>query len=382
MTQMVSDLDTVVNPPKVFEEHIQSTLDRDIAEISDNLRTRLDSVERWFKRFAEIRTANESVVKRMGDAPIPDPMRDLGLVRWGAQLSTEGRQSLAKKLQALMSQEAGDREQGCTSLASAILDVTTDERCIIVSSQLWFLSLWEAIAKVIDDYASARPGNLNPQLVVMRTAAVLRRSRHRSLPALQSLIGEITDLADEMTGSARGRFNVGLGYCAFYAAQTAGEKRGSHAKTLQRRWGSLSFDAAVEATTQVQRPSLEWAFAVNHCAYVGTVLGKNPRITGRYLRQLAALQTDPAWHYRFCDTLATHHYLRAKSLWERMSSGPKPSHDMELPSIFRSLAEAERLLRLARPDFGDPEIAQHRTEVSILISEIESVLGRDIPFRE
>jgi len=60
------------------------------------------------------------------------------------------------------------------------------------------------------------------------------------------------------------------------------------------------------------RLSLPWAFAANHCAYVGSVLRIEPDKTRQALEYLLELRSTHTWHYRFADTLAYREVITAR----------------------------------------------------------------------
>jgi hypothetical protein len=275
-------------------------------------------------------------------------------------------------------------------LASAILDIGDNvEDCIIVSSVLWLLLLYEKVIKVIDDCERTVSGSMVPSLSLLRAAAMIRREKIPDIIGKQELIDRLAAMQSQLSEAARSGYPLGFGYVTFHAwlSETGGElgprsaPKGS--PEILNRWVEQSFNSVDDALPLFKRDSLPWAFAVNHCAYVGSVVGIEPERTLECLRWLEYISgKHTLWNYRFADTLACHHIIIAEQNWmdaeRRISKNDKEDYEKARLQACGRLNTARQFLDDAPPDFNGPEIREHKTRLNNLWHDI-GCIDSEIP---
>jgi hypothetical protein len=172
---------------------------------------------------------------------------------------------------------------------------------------------------------------------------------------LEELVRGIENIDEILDAADRGKYLLGLGFLYYYASLAAGKRKRTEDAN---RYACASFRAGWQATELLAPMSLSWAFAVNHCAYTGTVTGVLPDETEQACHLLRQTRSTMNWHYRFADTLAYREYSLALEMWV---SGRRGRTDRNL--ICARLREAERLLASTAPTYGDSEIDQHLLEL-------------------
>jgi hypothetical protein len=106
---------------------------------------------------------------------------------------------------------------------------------------------------------------------------------------------------------------------------------------------------------------LAWAFAVNHCAYVGTVTERNLGRVEKYFDLLIRLKANRAvWNSRFDDTLG-YQYLRRLE-----AEVGRESLTVSRSALLAMADRAEGLFSQAQAsDFGDIDLEEHISRLSI-----------------
>jgi hypothetical protein len=229
---------------------------------------------------------------------------------------------------------------------------------------LWFLSCYDELGIMVSQLERVKP--LSHSLMVMRAAGKMRHSL-LSREAKVRLIEELRQVMDRLQGAALGTFLLGLGYVEFHAWDGELESLlpdgiGRVDGAAQLDWAAVSFARGEEALLLLPADTLQWAFAINHCAYVGSVANIEGVKTEKYVAILQRLSTFPGvWHYRFADTLAWSKYTAARRLWDAATNRSDVQGE-----VCGLLASATRLLAQARPDYGDPEMPSHDEAVAEL----------------
>lgn len=345
------------------------------------LHREVENLQSWTSRCLRIAAAADDVRNRFGDsdAPLPDPMRDLGLVRWGITLSDGGRERLQEYVATILRGNFTERLSLCGTLAGFVdqPDSTTDAFGV-VSATLWFLEQFDLISETIRNYVQNARGVLEDEFkvidIVARLKADQRMDTGRKTELLQQL--ERVDTLAEKTRAPR--YLLALGYAYFVAWSS--ELRARQAQSIQngedddllRKWAQRSFVAGIAGAKTYMPHTLEWAFSINHIVYVGTVTSQALGEVQGYVELLITLRGQPAfWHYRFADTLAYHNYTLAKMEWQLESLRARGSRKgLARVRVCRLLNQASELLAEAKFTYGDPEIPQHKLEIARLIADV------------
>jgi len=340
-----------------------------LQENAERLRSWQENVQA-IERAAERRRAD---LRRNVGIGNPEPLRDLGLIRWGVALSKESADRLRVHIQGLLGLTTESPAYECATLAAALADGDdTDDDLLVVCSVLWFLEEWELLVEFME--AEGERHALPTELEVMRAAATIRSNPQMSVKQKQD---DIDDLKEFLEPREEKRYLLGLGYVLFHA--WASEQRiSAHSRKLSREahgivdsWVTDSFLCGQKAMAVFDHGSLPWAFAVNHCSYVGTCANVFRDQTDECVRELIALSSVKSlWHFRFADTHAWQIYKRADRLWDE---AVKSKDRSQLPSKRRQVCE---LLTRARDEygllfetlsvFGDSEPEGHLREVGLL----------------
>ena len=350
-------------------------LKREIREevegLQQGLSSQAASLWRWYDDFRRIQTRSRSLKEDLEEDEVPEPMRDLGLVRWGLALDPGGKEKLVGYVNGLLARDEETWSEGCAAVASARNDVFDRESCSVVASIFWLLTLFKQVIEIINDYDNISSEELPPGLVLMRTAARLRAGGTFSRAEKERHLVALTNVVGTLEGVEKGRFLLGLGYVIYYTwfSEKENVAIGSGdimAAEFAQTWGQATFDCGAKAARLLEGDRLGRAFAINHCAYVGTMTDiTDQNQVEKFIELLIEIKSESeVWHYRFADTLSQISYSHAKRLYESslaLSSGTK-RRTMRKKAI-ELLASAGRRLADARPHFGDPEIPTHRLQI-------------------
>lgn len=352
-------------------------LRENISVVREELDRNVRRIRTWYEDYTLIQAAARKLQKRLRSYENPDPMRDLGLIRWGVELGPKARRRLVGLVRSLIEgEEDGVRGLPFGHLATALESIQTEEDCVIACACLWLLNRHERVVRVIDRFEK-RKHRLPAGLATMRAAARLH-AKHLTIPQKKQLVDELRMLGQRLTGRARGQYLLGLGYVAFHAWQDeALDKDGARLKgkltyddsvaALVSEWSHLSFEAGKEALGVLEPRTLAWAFAVNHCAYVGAAAGFPEEVYRPYLSYLAKLNASDVWHFRFSDTIAYYHILRAQRLFDlHAEGGEKPIGSGIASLICKDLTAARQALDEIESYYNDREIPQHLKELQLM----------------
>lgn len=358
-------------------EQLRTEIRREIEGLRRDLSDEVLGFRSWDELFKEVRRQSDKLREKLKPHEIPSPMRDLGLVRWNFQVSEDLTSRIREIFESLIAADEESWIKGCANVASGAEDVEDEEDCLVICAILWTLAMFDHVVEIVNSFEDVMQGALPPSLRLMRLAARLRghhlisrTERRREFDALSSARGDFENVS-------LGRFLLGLGYVAFYAWYSDRSQPAPKVPTHEEHddsetdWATISFSLGEEAAHLLQADRLGWAFAVNHCAYVGTMTEVTPDRTATYLRLLAEIRGDDSlWHYRFADTLASSDYLTASRLWQRSLESDDRERTTLVSKACGLLRDAKRTLSEAGPYFGDPEIPQHKLQIEQLIKTI------------
>jgi hypothetical protein len=127
-----------------------------------------------------------------------------------------------------------------------------------------------------------------------------------------------------------------------------------------------SFDSAWRARHHLREREIAWAFATNHCAYVGQLGRLRIDETEECFKVLNGVLRRYRIHYRFADTLALPLTMSAEGKVREYGGievfcerGTRTLHKRACSELL----EARNLLEKAKPFFGDVEVAEHYGKV-------------------
>lgn len=352
-----------------IEEALQQRIRQGAEEIQEALRDSIQVVDHWFETLDNVR---DRVVKVFQKSELcceipPNPERDLGIVRWGIELSPESETQFKNFVRPLIGQDDQELHRGCIDLTNAILDVGDDlEKCTVVCVILWWLNGFRTLAKTVDRIEAELGGRELPHgLGIMRAAAKLQFAPYE-LVEREKLIRDQVLRVESLPGPEKYRYYVGLAYLYYraWSSETHDKVEEVAAKdqSFLDGWIRESFSLAEKAENILPKDSLLWAFAVNHCAYVGAAAEIEPKKTDRYVRLLGGFEKRyNLWNYRFADTLAYYYLLLA----ERKHSAGKASKE-----VCQDLKTAASYLAQAMHCFADPAISSHRNQMIQLRSRV------------
>jgi hypothetical protein len=253
---------------------------------------------------------------------------------------------------------------------------------------LWFLQEWGLItrewglARKVGHVALAQlPVGLHVIAFVARIKTVYKAERETIADLSRSFEGIVRDVEEflqcDRTSASR---HMGVAHVAYWAWKRADEflerlalrpdveEAAPQLSALARTWAKRSFAAAEEAMTLCQPGSLQFAFALNHCVYVGHAARVNLDRVSRYYQQLSS-DADLHRHYRFADTLATPFTMAAHDIVNRYTLEhliDDASLEAQRSNACEALQHSQELLVSAQPFFGDEEALEHLEKVKYL----------------
>jgi len=348
-----------------------------ISVIWDDLEGRLTHIVRWTADRANLVRAALEIRKRIRRV-IEDPMRDLGLVRWGYDLHNDEKQAVINLVDNLMQSDEEGLDLQCAELANRMEAARSDVReCLVITAVLWVMRLWSDIDRLVED--CARTASPVPASLRLIQAAARIRSARLDRHAKQALIDRLSELSDSVPSAQRGGYFLGLGYVLYHAWNL--ELRGARVFDVDlaampeqaRAWAARCFEVGEDAVRLLRdADELAWAYAVNHCAYVGMMTGVEPDRTHRYVLELSRLHGRPAiWNARFDDTLGTDFVLRAEAELRSIDAVPAAARRAALDKIRHHIEQAERYLRQARErEFGDIDVDDHIQRAAVASDQL------------
>ncbi len=362
------------NEPWVNRMH--AALEQSITSVTLALTDEIRQLTRWQN---DVRHLRGTIRERRKDFAqvAPDPWKDMGLGRWG--LNEFLPETVSIELTRWLA-DVADEDKPLERLASDVaLRVAPDGyrdwgEFALAQCQLWSLKLyprlvseWEESSEEFEPgvgshvlqvlYLVARvktiTGGLQkePKAEIERIRAMVADAEQRMMPP-----PELNDPRLDGVGS------MGVAHVTYWAWKRLRQLDGALALEMVEK----SFDAAHRALGQFNPVSLAYAFALNHCVYVGTV-GKIQTDETEKLRQESfKLHTEFRNHYRFADT-------RARQLTEELIQRLEEHRIEEIVTLpaFREAQEilcalvhdAKEILNNARPFFGDEEVEMHWQEL-------------------
>jgi hypothetical protein len=297
----------------------------------------------------------------------PDPIKDLGLVRWGIDLGGDGLERFNSLYDALVSDDQEEWWRGCADLTDMIGGEEADaERMGIGCCVLWAVNMFDLIVESLE---RSRPAEVGLRLLCL--AAKVRGSRTMNRAEKERLLEAAEEIVAEEPAGTRARYLIGLGYLYFHAwfSESHGDPAFAPDPTV-RDWSRRAFNLGSEAVASLPVESLPWAFAVNHCVYIAdaTRLQASEAAEAATFRDfLARLEMKQGlWNYRFADTLGFHHLQVAEEGLAELERLPGAGSPAQVEFVRTNVERAEQYYAAITAEYGDLEINTHRSRLMSL----------------
>jgi hypothetical protein len=343
------------------------------------LRVEIGHLARWHADIAYFSNKIESR-RRDFEGVVPDPWRDMGLGRWGLDVFLPN--SVQRDLSSWLNELAGDAD-AVERLASDLALLVSPSRYrnwedfALAQCELWCLKLYDRIVTEWEENAENIDAPEKEVLRILFLVAQVKTFKAGLGETSKAQVARIRTFVDQAQGNlefirsnlkeiqtrddrqVEGVAYMGIAHVAYWAWQRLRELNET---SIARDMAELSFDAAQHALALFPVRSLAWAFAVNHCLYVGTTSRVRKAEAESMWPEL--FHANAAYqHYRFADTRVRQ---ATEELRERIShyGASNLASNPELGSVRNQLCEdirkAERTLLGAGSYFGDEEILEHR----------------------
>ena len=332
-----------------------------IEDIQEELEAKLSLISSWTRDLEWLLKA-AGVTRGKIKGSLEDPMRDLGLVRWGYNLSAGEKTTLVEVIKAALSEDQQNVSIACMQLATRLEQAKSDLRqCAFMCAVLWALGRFAEIVLLVEGWTGKM--DIPPSLTVVKEAARFKAGIVKSGDEKRLILDGLWKL---QASDTEGGLLLGIGYVFYHAwkqerlgSRILGEAAVKVDDEVQK-WAEKSFEAGEKASLALPKNELAWAFAVNHCTYVGTVTRVESEKTSRFFKELLQVMDYPASrNFRFEDTLGVYFLVGAEEAWDRATAEERTSlqleKDIELAEGYFSQAEQN--------DFGDIDTEEHRARV-------------------
>lgn len=372
---------------------VSDELDERVEVAQNELSSKVSHIRQWAEAFKVLQRASRLTRRRLEDLDRqfdePDPMRDLGLVRWGYRLSEESKEKLVGSLRSLLQMDSEHLDQEelddvCSQLASRLVAAQRDvSECLLMSAILWALGEHKELVEIIDQYDAKASRKIPPTLSVLRAAARLKglpsdspESKEKLFGEKQTLVNDILQLAESLDKEGEREILLGVGYVLYHACKSESHGRrladrhfpeGEFRKVVDQ-WARRSYEAGETAVGLFGSDTLQFAFAINHCAYVGLVTGcAETNEVEAYRDTLLGLKGTSVWNSRFEDTLGCFYLLPMEDEWNSTAANRRGSLDFD-----NGIERAERHFKTAlEMDFGDIDLPSHIDRLETLKSRYQ-----------
>jgi hypothetical protein len=348
---------------------VREALNWRLAVTSAALEQEISYLAKW--RY-DVNYVHEAITQRRHDFfdRTPDPWRDLGLGRWGFDvLLPEGvREDLCGWLSEITDADIHvDRLASDLALQLAPDPSRDSENFALLLCKLWCLQMYERLVHEWQEsaslfiadmpvvvqtlYYSAQLKTISPSLMV-QSAETTQRLLNVVADAKKAFSSLLIDNDPRIVGVAL----MVEAHISYWAWRRLLEVDGfADAQVMVER----SFEAAYQAGRNFTTRSLAWAFAINHCVYVGTVAHIRKRETGLLRAELSTVNRNH-YHYRFADTAArqfTEQVSQEVSQRGIEAIAVSPAHRQYVCDLIH---KAQQILNASPPSFGDEEVKAHR----------------------
>jgi len=377
------------------DSSVESTLRGLHAEIG----RQVGALARWKAVLSDVRRAvsrqkhlHEQAQTYRADNPFPDAEFDLGLVRWDLHRIASQNQRLMSTIEALLT---SDRDElfHCAELASKYVEpnLSRDDTEFLLLV-LWWLRDWRLLldhwAARIDDYS--RLGVDFRVLKLIAKARVLFESADNP-SNVQSIVTDVVALFAEakihlIANQAKeqiGYMQMCVAHVGYWCWQVLNklfqrvsgivEELDTNLLHLRKsQIAEASFKAGKLAYVQLPLDSPARIFAINHCAYLGTISAMFQDETETFMQMLTQDTTNHR-NFRIADTLAKPFSMHAERIISKYGLQQVRDSAFLRKEVVDNLGLAYNYLQEGRPFFGDDEASKHLASVRRRLNEFSEV---------
>ncbi|MDA8021104.1 MAG: hypothetical protein MPN21_27010 [Thermoanaerobaculia bacterium] len=377
-------------PSSREEQLISAEIEKSYRETRETLNKQIGVLHGWHSYYRRLQRAlsdrraelkAEAEELRLQELPPPRLDTDLGLARWDLPNLLRDKQAVEDYVASLSRLSKRTLEQEAVTMALSIYsgDGLPDTEKILVG--LWFLQdarlfsdayerLWRNQYQRAESHVAFRA-----LYDVSRTKSTFERGKKKNAAERYTDASKIIKDAEELVEAQDPRHRasalMGVAHVTYWAWQrTQGFETDNDLSAERDRWIERSFEAGLEARNVLEPATTQWAFAVNHCAYVGRVARLDPKET-EHCAELLESYARAYRHFRFADTLAVPMVENVKDRIRTVGGiAELVSRPGDLKLIEQVLGSARRLLESARPFYNDEEASTRWREVLKLSLEI------------
>ncbi len=321
--------------PNTFQLNFQH-----IVQVCEELEAKVSRMKLWAENFGNI--MKEAVIfhnqlKKKKFESI-DLMRDLGLVRWGYNLNHREKAELIKTLGSIIKKGNSDITVEISYIATRMNEAKhSPSQCLVVCGVLWAIGCYQEIVMLVNECNRNNRGrNFPPSLLVIKYASEMKFGKNLvNFEKKKHKLKQLLAILEKQRDKQRIGILLGVGYVVYHVWKQEIIKEGIKFWNTERasaeltKLAKLCFSLGEEAIKKLPNGELAWAFALNHCAYVGIMTGVEPEKTENYFYELVRLETlSNLWNARFADTIAYYYLSDAERNWHNASLTERQNLDL------------------------------------------------------
>jgi hypothetical protein len=355
-----------------FSRRVLSRIGDEMSELRTRLSESTQGLRELFELLEVVEGRVKDLHKRKHDSALPTMLKDVGLVRWGFEVSAAAEGQFAALLRNLLRGTAPAWKDECRALVEDVKrDPDGSDSAVVTSAALWFLELYDHLVVFIDglDQQAVKHGQaLSIEFDLMRAAARLRSDSELGMNVKAELLASLRARISLLADDDQIRFKIGLAYLLAHAASFEEKLFKARAfDAVAREWLKDSFGLASEVRNRLGPERLLRAYAVNHCAYVGTVANDGSLIDSKEaeecMTELLSIRSSryAFWNYRFVDTVLMPDFRAVSIELEDLKSRRIPKQDRG--QVFVRLRDTIKAAFAAYDSVGaflDRETMDHR----------------------
>ena len=381
----------------ITDESLGGTLER----IRYDIGQELGELRKWRAIVGQLRTAvarqrerHRQAKESRSNSPLPSNDLDLGLVRWGLDTRVTQGDRLTRLMEAILTDVSGRDEMiHCADVASLFIQdrlAETDAEYVLLA--LWWLKEWPLLVQHWDRQhldESTIGHEFRPLVLVARARHLFERASYGS--HARQFVREVEELLEaanayerqEPVEDRRAYGSMCLAHVGYWCWQVLNKLR--EQREASRRRGDLSAHELTRTIRGVAEQSYDagkraydvllpsggntWLFAINHCAYLGTIADIRRDETELFLQQLSKWTTAHDRNFRIADTLAKPHSETARRIIKEHGIDRVRATQELKREVLYSLEAARTQLRNGLPFFGDEEANAHLDYVQRMIGQ-------------
>lgn len=373
---ILKELNEIAGWTKIFQfakgERTGFIMNAQIRDIREQLESQVSQIRIWTNDFKTILKAREKRLKYL--EVIEDPIRDLGLIRWNYELDDDEKRLIVNTIRDL-TDEANVSLVASTIATNMEIARKKIKECKSVCAILWSLGRFKEIDGIVEQCRLQHQGRIPSNLTAIQIAARMRAGDITTEDERQRIISRTSTFLSNLPRNERTGVLLSAGYIYYHAWRQAMVKTSNVKDRLWenqpqhiRIWAEKSFELGEEAFYLLDKNTLAWAYAVNHCSYVSIATGVEPERKNEYFGILVRLRMyEELWCSRFDDTVGYYYLDHAEKSWYLSAEEERKLIDIseDLERAGTSFDEAKKR------DTGDTDLYEHMDRLSILIHAYE-----------